>query len=141
MPPWMRVSSRPRMKSASSSAREAMEDVETNERNFVWGTKPNGIIVLTSTGRWVVVQTAEGRRPPHTDEERALAVLSCATSRPLLWSCHRGDAQPHRLAVAILQYWFCGRAHRDPAKSYVAKPINSIARFLRYSSSPLASTP
>src|SRR5713101_7947403 len=50
-----------------------MEDVETNERKFAWGAKPNGIIVLTRTGRWVAVQTAEGRRPPHTDEERAAA--------------------------------------------------------------------
>jgi lipocalin-like protein len=53
-----------------------MEDVETSERKFAWGTKPNGIIVLTSTGRWVAVQTAEGRRPPHTDEERAAAFRS-----------------------------------------------------------------
>jgi hypothetical protein len=53
-----------------------MEDVETNERKFAWGTKPNGIIVLTPTGRWIAVQTAEGRRPPHTDEERADAFRS-----------------------------------------------------------------
>ena len=53
-----------------------MEDVETNERKFAWGARPNGVIVLTSTGRWVAVQTAEGRRPPHTDEERAAAFRS-----------------------------------------------------------------
>jgi hypothetical protein len=53
-----------------------MEDVETKEHLLTWGSKPNGIIVLTSTSRWIVVQTAEGRKPPHSDEERAAAFRS-----------------------------------------------------------------
>jgi Lipocalin-like domain len=38
-----------------------MEDVETKEQKLVWGERPNGYIVLTSGGRWIVIQTAEGR--------------------------------------------------------------------------------
>jgi hypothetical protein len=53
-----------------------MEDVETGERKLAWGEKPNGIVVLTPTGRWIVVQTAEGRKPPLTDEERGSAFRS-----------------------------------------------------------------
>jgi hypothetical protein len=53
-----------------------MEDVETKERKPVWGEHPNGYIVLTSDGRWIVVQTAEGRKAPQTDEERAAAFRS-----------------------------------------------------------------
>ena len=53
-----------------------MEDVETKERKPVWGEHPNGYIVLTSEGRWIVVQTAEGRKAPQTDEERAAAFRS-----------------------------------------------------------------
>jgi hypothetical protein len=32
-----------------------MEDVETNEKKLAWGKDPNGIIVLTSEGRWIVI--------------------------------------------------------------------------------------
>ena len=53
-----------------------MEDVETNERKPVWGQNPNGYIVLTSAGRWLAVQTAEGRKPPKTDEDRVAAFRS-----------------------------------------------------------------
>ena len=53
-----------------------MEDVETKEQKPAWGEHPNGYIVLTSEGRWIVVQTAEGRKAPQTDEERAAAFRS-----------------------------------------------------------------
>lgn len=53
-----------------------MEDVETKEQMLAWGTNPNGVIVLTPTGRWIALQTAEGRLPPHTDDERAAAFRS-----------------------------------------------------------------
>jgi hypothetical protein len=50
-----------------------MEDVDTGERKLLWGEHPNGCIVLTPAGRWIVVQTAEGRAAPATDGERAAA--------------------------------------------------------------------
>ena len=53
-----------------------MEDVETKEQKPVWGEHPNGYIVLTSGGRWIVIQTAEGRKAPKTDEDRAAAFRS-----------------------------------------------------------------
>jgi hypothetical protein len=53
-----------------------MEDVETKEQKLAWGTKPNGIIVLTPNGRWIALQTAEGRLPPQSDEERVAAFRS-----------------------------------------------------------------
>jgi hypothetical protein len=53
-----------------------MEDVETKEQKPVWGEYPNGVIVLTSGGRWIVVQTAEGRKAPQIDEDRAAAFRS-----------------------------------------------------------------
>jgi hypothetical protein len=53
-----------------------MEDVETKEQKPVWGEHPNGYIVLTSEGRRIVVQTAEGRKTPQSDEERAVAFRS-----------------------------------------------------------------
>jgi hypothetical protein len=39
-----------------------MEGIKTKELKPVWGEHPNGCIVLTPTGRWIVVQTAEGRK-------------------------------------------------------------------------------
>jgi hypothetical protein len=53
-----------------------MEDVETRERKHFWGDKPNGRLVVTSGGRWLVLQTAEGRRSPLTDEDRTAAFRS-----------------------------------------------------------------
>ena len=53
-----------------------MEDVVTKERKPVWGDRPNGYIVLTSDGRWIVVQTAQGRKAPQTNEERSAAFQS-----------------------------------------------------------------
>jgi Lipocalin-like domain len=53
-----------------------MEDVDTREQEHVWGEHPNGCLVLTSTGRWIVVQTAQGRREPQTDEDRMAAFRS-----------------------------------------------------------------
>jgi hypothetical protein len=53
-----------------------MEDVETKEQKPVWGEHPNGYVVLTPSGRWIVVQTAEGRTVPQTDEDRRTAFCS-----------------------------------------------------------------
>jgi Lipocalin-like domain len=53
-----------------------MEDIETKERKATWGQLPNGFIVLTAGGRWIVVQTAEGRKAPHSDEDRVAAFRS-----------------------------------------------------------------
>jgi len=53
-----------------------MEDVETKEQKPVWGGHPNGYLVLTPSGRWIVVQTAEGRKVPQTDEDRTAAFRS-----------------------------------------------------------------
>jgi hypothetical protein len=53
-----------------------LEDVETKEQKSVWGENPNGYIVMTSEGRWMVIQTAEGRRAPMTDGDRIAAFKS-----------------------------------------------------------------
>lgn len=53
-----------------------LEDVETKEQQQVWGSKPNGYIVMTPEGRWIVIQTAEGRRAPQNDEDRIAAFKS-----------------------------------------------------------------
>ena len=53
-----------------------LEDVETKEQKPVWGANPNGYIVMTSGGRWMVIQTAEGRDPPQNDEDRIAAFKS-----------------------------------------------------------------
>lgn len=53
-----------------------MEDIETKDKRALWGEHPNGYIVLTPERRWIVLQTAEGRRTPQTDEDRAAAFKS-----------------------------------------------------------------
>jgi Lipocalin-like domain len=53
-----------------------MENVETKERKEVWGEKPNGRLMMTATGDWIVVQTAQGRMAPLSDEDRSAAFRS-----------------------------------------------------------------
>jgi len=53
-----------------------MENVETKEQKAVWGERPNGCLTLTAAGHWTVVQTAEGRKVPQTDEDRSAAFRS-----------------------------------------------------------------
>jgi len=53
-----------------------LEDVKTKEQKSVWGTTPNGYIVMTPESRWIVIQTAEGRRAPLNDEDRVAAFKS-----------------------------------------------------------------
>jgi len=53
-----------------------MEDVATKEQLRLWGECPNGYLVLTQAGRWIVLQTAQGRAVPKTDDERAAAFRS-----------------------------------------------------------------
>ena len=48
-----------------------MEDVESKEQKPVWGEHPNSYIVLTSGGRWIVIQTAEAHNDLNWDVGRA----------------------------------------------------------------------
>lgn len=52
------------------------EDVATRTRTHVLGEHPRGTMVVTPGGRWITVVTAEGRKVPQTDEERAAALRS-----------------------------------------------------------------
>jgi lipocalin-like protein len=52
-----------------------MEDIETRERQHFWGQKPRGRLVITQD-RWIVLQTAEDRKIPLTDEDRTAAFKS-----------------------------------------------------------------
>ena len=50
------------------------EDAQTRERWPVLGNHPKGFQIATPQGRWLALVTAEGRKPPATDEERAAAL-------------------------------------------------------------------
>jgi hypothetical protein len=52
------------------------EDAQTKERTPVLGAHPRGYQIATASGRWLALVTAEGRKVPTTDEERATALRS-----------------------------------------------------------------
>jgi hypothetical protein len=52
------------------------EDQATKERSPVYGAHPVGYQLATPQGRWIAVVTAEGRKVPPNDDERALALRS-----------------------------------------------------------------
>lgn len=53
-----------------------MEDVATKENTLAWGEHPNGYLVITPGGRWIVIQTAESRGIAKDDVDRAAAFRS-----------------------------------------------------------------
>lgn len=53
-----------------------MEDVESGVQSRLWGEHPNGWLILTEARRWIVIQTAEGRKPAPDDVARADAFRS-----------------------------------------------------------------
>jgi hypothetical protein len=76
-----------------------MEDVETGERKPIWGEHPNGYLVLTPTSRWIVVQTAEERKLPQTDEDRAAAF------RSMLAYSGAYRIEGHKIAITVDVAW------------------------------------
>jgi hypothetical protein len=50
------------------------EDAQTNERTPVLGEHPKGRQIATADGHWLALVTAEGRKIPQNDEERAQAL-------------------------------------------------------------------
>ena len=53
-----------------------MEDAASDEKILAWGEHPNGYLVITPGGRWIVIQTAEGRTVAKDDGARAAAFRS-----------------------------------------------------------------
>ena len=53
-----------------------MEDAATKEKTLAWGEHPNGYLVVTPAGRWIVIQTAQGRAIAKDDVDRAAAFRS-----------------------------------------------------------------
>ncbi|OGA14473.1 MAG: hypothetical protein A3G25_14750 [Betaproteobacteria bacterium RIFCSPLOWO2_12_FULL_63_13] len=50
------------------------EDAQTGERTPVLGAHPKGCQIATPEGRWLALVTADGRRVPETDQDRAAAL-------------------------------------------------------------------
>jgi len=50
------------------------EDAQTKERTPVLGLHSKGYQIATPEGRWLALVTAEGRKVPQTDTERATAL-------------------------------------------------------------------
>jgi hypothetical protein len=50
------------------------EDAQTKERWPVLGEHPKGRQIATADGRWLALVTAEGRKVPQTDADRAAAL-------------------------------------------------------------------
>src|SRR3981081_3955738 len=50
------------------------EDQQTKDRTAVYGEHPKGDQIAAPEGRWLALVTAEGRKAPQTDEERAQAL-------------------------------------------------------------------
>jgi thioredoxin-related protein len=52
-----------------------VESIETKERKYILGEKPNGYLIVTPE-RFTTVITGQGRKPAQTDEERSALLRS-----------------------------------------------------------------
>ena len=52
------------------------EDVQTKQRNNVYGERPEGFIGFTPAGRFFALITADGRKAPQASQEQAAAYRS-----------------------------------------------------------------
>lgn len=76
-----------------------IEDVETGERTAPWGERPNGCLVATPDGRWIVLQTGEGRSPPQSDADHTAAF------RSMLAYAGRYRSEGDRVIVDVDMAW------------------------------------
>jgi Lipocalin-like domain len=75
------------------------EDQETKERSPVYGAHPIGYQLATPRGRWIAVMTAEGRKVPQNDDERALAL------RSMIAYTGRYRVEDRRIIVKVEAAW------------------------------------
>ena len=75
------------------------EDQETKERSPVYGAHPIGYQLATPSGRWIAVMTAEGRKVPQNDDERALAL------RSMIAYTGRYRVEDRRIIVKVEAAW------------------------------------
>jgi hypothetical protein len=92
-----------------------MEDLETGERKLPWGEHPNGRLVMTPGGRWIVIQTAEDRKAPQNDQERAAAF------RSLLAYSGTYRTEANRIIIKVDIAWDESWVGTAQVRSYVIK--------------------
>jgi len=76
-----------------------VEDMETGERKPLWGERPNGCLVATEDGRWIAMQTAEGRSAPRSDADHTAAF------RSMLAYSGRYRTEGGRIVIAVDIAW------------------------------------
>jgi hypothetical protein len=78
----------------------------------VWGERPNGWLTMTPAGHWTVVQTAEGRTAPATDEDRAAAF------RSMLAYCGQYRTEGNKIIVTVDIAWDEGWSGSEQVRNY-----------------------
>jgi hypothetical protein len=70
------------------------------------GAYPNGILVITPEGRFIIIETAEGRKPAKTTEEySALQKSEIADSGPITFSPDPQNPQGLKLVIHVDIAW------------------------------------
>src|SRR5262249_15782897 len=75
------------------------EDQETKAPTPVYGEHPKGYQIATPEGRWLALVTAEGRKVPQTDEDRAQAL------RPMISYSGRYRVEGGKVVTKVEVAW------------------------------------
>jgi len=77
--------------------------LRTGEKKNLFGEKPNGYLIFTPEKRMIALLTAEGRKPPNTDEDRIAAFWSLAAYSGMYHV--EGDKWTTKVDVAWTETW------------------------------------
>jgi len=79
------------------------QELRTGEKKNLFGEKPNGYLIFTPEKRMMALLTAEGRKPPNTDEDRIAAFWSLAAYSGMYHV--EGDKWTTKVDVAWTETW------------------------------------
>jgi hypothetical protein len=88
------------------------EDPQTKEQILPFGLHPNGRMVILANGVWIVIATAQDRKPPQTEAERAAAL---ATMTSYTGRYHFEGAQ---IVTHVEASWQEGQVGTDVVRTY-----------------------
>lgn len=88
------------------------EDPATKEQILPFGQHPKGRMVILPTGQWIIISTAEGRKPPTNDAEKA-AALSTMTSYT-----GRYHFEGDKIVTRVEASWSEGQVGTDVTRSF-----------------------
>lgn len=90
-----------------------LKNLGTGESTHVFGSRPNGILILLPEGRMAAIMTPSEQKPPRTDADRARAYQEL-----IAYSGHYRLEPPNRFVTTVDVAWFQPWLDSEQARSF-----------------------